>query len=81
MQASDKWCNERALYKVREGVTENDFKHTIKSCEMEDCLLPANLRLPDRTICNWEKIENHGYDSIACCSEEELNDVCMVSSM
>jgi len=65
--------------------TEDDFRQTIKTCNMEDCLLnnvPADAYTSVRgteIICNNIGNDILDYNEAVCCSEDELTDLCLNS--
>jgi len=71
---------------VRE-ITEDDFVQTIKTCGMEECLLnnvpsDAYSNMPgDSIICNNELSSRLDWNSAVCCTEDELNELCVASAL
>ena len=61
-----------------EEITEDNFTKTIRTCEMEDCLLES-ARFKDYTdmketevLCNLNLYVSTNFSEIGCCSEEDL---------
>lgn len=62
-------------------VTDDDFSHTISNCGMEECLFSnasalAYPTMDERTVvCNGGR-PDADYNDLACCQQDELEDVC-----